>query len=213
MKKIIFILIFNSFYLLSVAQFSLVWEQHYNGIGDFSDRFKDMTTDNQGNIYATGYTFNRSAQRDLLVAKFDPTGNLIWSYSYGNPNGTNDEGESIILDNANNILVTGDADRDFITIKLDNNGALQWAKTYEGPEADGDFAYKIAAGSDNAVYLTGRSEQTAGDYEITTIKYNTSGAEQWVRTWSNAQIGYDIPYDLVLDIYDNVYVRPSCSDK
>lgn len=51
----------------------------------------------------------------------------------------------------------------------------EWAATYRALGAGSDFANSVAVDFSGNVYVTGKSKT-----EFLTIKYNASGAEQWV---------------------------------
>ncbi|HLF35097.1 MAG TPA: FG-GAP-like repeat-containing protein [Cyclobacteriaceae bacterium] len=77
----------------------------------------DMAADENENIYITGYLagaqysiggrtlYSSEGSEDMFVARYDSSGNLIWIKNAGGP-GT-ERGRKIILDNHNDIFVTG----------------------------------------------------------------------------------------------------------
>lgn len=134
------------------------WAKSINAINlDFGNT---ITTDALGNIYAIGRfkntvdfdpsinTANLSSigNWDIFIAKYDANGNYLWAKSVGSLN--SDDGNSISLDVAGNIVMTGmfsgtaDFDPSFNTINLtalgssdifiakyDVNGNYLWAKS------------------------------------------------------------------------------------
>lgn len=80
---------------------------------------KDMTIDNQGNIYRTGYFYGTVdmdpglgivnltpiGENDIFIQKLDPDGNLLWAKSFGGVFG--DWGRGISVDNNGNVFTCG----------------------------------------------------------------------------------------------------------
>ena len=60
----------------------------------------------------------------------------------------------------------------------------EWVARYNGPGNAQDYATSIAVDNEGNVYVTGRSAgiETLTDYA--TIKYNSSGVEQWVARYN-----------------------------
>jgi hypothetical protein len=118
MKKIIYILIISLCPLISLAQ-NLEWALKVGG--SYDDECRDVTHDEDGNIYLTGgfcnsVNFNPHGTPfflnshgvdvlDIFIAKYDPDFNLIWALSIGN-NGW-ESGRSIKVDSSNNVYVSG----------------------------------------------------------------------------------------------------------
>jgi len=198
-----------TFLFLSVfatAQFNLVWEAHHNGIGDRTDRLLDMITDNSGNVYATGYTYNRANEHDLLVVKFSPTGVILWSDVYQGEANDDDEGVQIQLDNTGDVIVVGTSNNDFITIKYNTAGTRQWLQLFDGKNMDEDEASLLAIDSNNNIYVVGESEVAPSDTEITLVKYDPSGTFLFEKNFTSSGTRSDRPYDLVIDSNDRIYI-------
>jgi hypothetical protein len=108
-----FLLCFNFYF----AQISFVWG---NGVGSTADDFaEDMTVDNFGNSYCTGYfnssidfdpgpgvlALNAAGGSDVYIAKVNTNGTPVWAKRIG---GTGNELVGAIChDTQNNIYVTG----------------------------------------------------------------------------------------------------------
>lgn len=69
--------------------------------------------------------------------------------------------------------------RDLIVVKLDSNLVQQWVATYDFASLD-DKANSICIDGGGNVYVTGSSAQGVGNGDLVTIKYNSSGTQQWV---------------------------------
>ena len=79
-----------------------------------------------------------------------------------------------------------------------------WVARYNGPGNDYDGAVAIVCDSSGNVYVTGESVgvETGADY--VTIKYNSSGQEEWVARYDG---GFgDAATAMAIDSSDNVYV-------
>ncbi len=205
MKYLIpFLLLFCN--LHSFAQFNLVWESHFNGQGDKTDRFLDMISDNAGNIYATGYTYTRANEHDLLVAKFSATGALEWSDIYEGASSNDDEGAQIKLDSNGDVIVVGTSNNDFITIKYDPTGTRQWIQLFDGQNMDEDEASLFVIDSNDNIYVVGESEVDPGDSEITMVKYSPTGTFLFEKNLASGGTDNDRPYDVTIDSNDKIYI-------
>jgi hypothetical protein len=79
----------------------------------------------------------------------------------------------------------------------------QWVSRYHGGLSD-DFAYDLAIDADGNVYVTGEGGPDTVDYA--TVKYNSSGVEQWVTTYNGPGNAVDRANYVCTDAAGNVYV-------
>jgi hypothetical protein len=158
-----------------------------------------------GSVNITG-----NAGRNLFVASYDPSGNVLW---VSNASGTgNIEGKGIARDAAGNVYVSGyfsgsvtlgtttlvsAGNNDIFTAKLNSTGVFQWAVSAGGTSVDEGFA--IAVDPIGNVYVTGYFSGTANFsglsavaafYDAFLVKYNTSGVPQWVRKGGGPSTDY-----------------------
>lgn len=121
----------------------------------------------------------------------------------------------LFVDNSGNSYVTGYIDTDpnpsitiydFITIKYNNSGTQQWASTFSGAANGSDFAQGVVADNSGNVYVTGigLNNISKGD-DIVTIKYNSSGQQQWIATY-NGDFYTDQGREIAIDNAGNIYV-------
>ena len=196
-----------------------------------------VSSDALQNTYATGMVSNPGLfdnltipcnASDVFVAKYDPTGGLIWAKTAGGP--LLDQGYDIATDATGNsyvvgaiqtngiyptvtfdaITLTGHGDYDWFIAKYDANGSVLWAKN--GGGTAGDMAYGVALDNSGAVYVTGFFSGTmtvdgvtvtsAGLYDIFLAKYNPDGTLVWLKRAGGT--GSDIAHGIVLDSVGNI---------
>ena len=180
MKKMLLSILTLS--IISVNAQTFEWAK---GMGGTSyDKGKSIDVDDSGNIYTTGSfsdtvdfdpnagtaTFISNGMEDIFIQKVDASGNLLWNKIMGGY--STDLGESIKVDGAGNILITGtfrntvDFDpnagttnltaagsHDIFIQKLDSAGNLIWVKSVGG--SDLDQVYSITNDVYNNIYITG----------------------------------------------------------
>jgi hypothetical protein len=81
-----------------------------------------IALDSAGNVYVTGFYQPSTTSNDYYTAKYDSSGNTVWSIGYNGPGSSLDESVSIALDSSGNVYVTGQSfgsgtGRDIATIK------------------------------------------------------------------------------------------------
>lgn len=195
------------------AQVTQMWATVHNGTGNLNDVLDAyginlMTTDANGNIYATGYT-NNGSNYDIVTIKYDPSGVVQWTRVFAGAGNGQDGGQAIEVDASGNVYVTGEAiiagNPDFVVIKYDNSGTQQWAQTYNiATSAYGDKGYDIEIDPSGNVYICGVSYNTTFFYS--TLKYNSAGVFQWVATYSGGTANYGYPNRIFLDAGGNSYM-------
>ncbi len=172
------------------------WEWARGGGGFSLDYGKDVTVDNNGNVYIIGKYFALATfgattltgygpidSWDIFVAKLNTNGDWLWAVGAG---GTfNDEGAGIALDDDGNVYITGTfydvawfgnitltayGYQDIFIAKLDNDGNWLWALRAGGHA--GESAYGIAVDGSGNSYVTGHFMNLA---TFGTIPLNSEG--------------------------------------
>lgn len=114
-----------------------------------------LAIDDQGNVILTGFfesvaqfgdkRIKSKGQRDFFLAKYDPSGKVIWAKSFGGSE--NDSGNRLCLDKKGNIYCTGkfsgtaqfdqfslksNGSEDMVILKCDPDGNIQWIRQAGG---------------------------------------------------------------------------------
>jgi uncharacterized delta-60 repeat protein len=184
------------------------WVARYD---NYNDDARAIAIDGMNNIYVTGQSFGSGTYDDYATVKYDPSGTEQWVARYNGTSNYVDEATAIAVDNSGNVHVTGHSygagtSGDYATVKYNTSGVEQWVARYNGPGDDTDFARAIAVDDASNVYVAGLSYGVGSSTDYATVKYNSSGVEQWVVRYNGPGNLYDSATDLTLDNAGNVYV-------
>jgi hypothetical protein len=167
------------------------WVQTYSGPGNQWDEIYEVKF-KAGSVYAAGHSRGNTSS-DMTVLKYDTAGTLLWVTRHDGDYNSNlpDFGDGLYIDNSNNVYVTGftqlsTGSYDFLTIKFNSSGVEQWASTFNSVSSGKDWAYGITGDGSGNIYVTGYSDSTSSIINMNTVKYNSSGVQQWARSYPYA---------------------------
>ncbi len=204
------------FLLKSNPDGDVIWVKKAGGFGE--DRGQSVKTDSQGNIYVTGFfygtatfgtqTITSAGAQDVFIAKYNPSGNLVWVVSAGGA-GT-DIAHSITLDVHGNITITGQftGTSTFGTATLtsminptsgqnvtnifvahyNNNGNFLWVK--QGSSIENCRGISITTDAACNIFTTGEFSDTIQfdvfhnnniNNAIYVMKFDSLGNEKWFK--------------------------------
>jgi uncharacterized delta-60 repeat protein len=192
------------------------WARRYDGEANGTDYGTSIASDAAGNIYVTGGSAGSATNQDYVTIKYNPLGRMHWASTYSSLGANYDEGRSLGVDGSGNVYVTGvlafsegGTSDNFGTIKYNSSGVQQWVETYDGPAHIADEAFSIAVDQGGNSYVVGYGHGLTSGSDLTTIKYNTDGAQQWLATYNSPANSTDTGFEIGLDSEGNVYVSGS----
>lgn len=220
MKYIITIILFLIIYL-AFAQQSIPSDLKYSSYygGNEADEARSIAIDNDDNFYIFGYTLSTNlptnsnsfqdslkGSYDAFIAKFDSSGNHIWTSYIGGSNVDIASSIKITLDN-HLILVGYSNSSDFPTtpgafqtnnagqydvfiIKIDTSGQIIWSTLFGG--MGGELGIDISIDLDNNIIIGGQTNSSnfpftlgafqplpLGNNDAFVAKFNTNGQLLW----------------------------------
>jgi hypothetical protein len=187
------------------------WVARYNGPENSVDEAWALAVDGAGNVYVTGYSTGSGTEYDYATVKYDASGAEQWVARYNGPGNGYDEAWALAVDGAGNVYVTGYSAgsgtvTDYATVKYDASGVEQWVARYNSPANSSDGAMALVVDGDGNVYVTGYSMGSGTAEDYATVKYDASGAEQWVARYNGPANSSDGAMALAVDGTGNVYV-------
>ena len=188
------------------------------GVGSAWEESYSIASDHSGNVYLSGffndtsliigsYNFSSVGSNDILIAKYDSSGNVVWATSVGGSG--SDECNSIAVDDSQNIYITGEFTSPTISfgsftltnsgagwntfiVKYNSSGTVVWAKNSKATGTNN--SKNIAVDSWGNSYITGLYNSpiivfdadtlmntAAGFTDAFIVKYNPTGSILWTK--------------------------------
>lgn len=197
----------------------VVWRASYDKAGG-SDQAMAVAVDSNNDVIVTGYVWN-GTNKDIHTIKYSgATGAVLWQHTFNGAANGNDIGTAVSVDSLNNVYVGGSSQNgagndDYLVMKFSPNGPNPdntpvWQVTYNGPANGIDQLTSLSAGTDG-VAATGESWNGAS-FDMTTVKYDFSGAKLWERRYSSGSANTCIGKQVEMDAAGNVVVGGSASN-
>lgn len=186
---LVFCLVFHG------AMATVEWVRTYS-VG-VDDHVRSVVQTSDGGYVLAGNTQGNNTDRQALIVKTDSSGNIQWERTYGDV--YTDEAHAIVPTSDGGYAVAGvtwpsNDSGHFWIFKINASGNVQWNRTYGGPHNDN--AWSLVGTSDGGYAITGFTNNFGlGDSDFWLIKTDTSGAEQWNRTYGTT--GNDVAYSVI----------------
>ncbi len=188
-----------------------LWTVQYNGPGNGYDVTAGIALDNSGNIYITGASAGTGSPLNLDYAtiKYNSNGVQQWVSRY-NYMGLPDLAVGLVLDNNNNVFVTGASassifNSDMTTIKYNSSGTQVAINRYSVTGNGWDKSTSIKKDNSGNLFISGGTFQSLTTSNTRTLKYNNSLSLQWAKTFDGEGLD-DVANTLDVDLFGNVFI-------
>jgi len=184
---------------------AVLWTAVYNGSGNANDEATDILHDGT-NIYVTGATTRLpNTGLDYITIKYNAsTGAVLWSKVYNGSGNADDIATKLAFKNGSAYVTgkgyhTSPTNADYVTIKYNGTtGDSTWVRNYNGTGNGTDSATGIGISKDTSIFITGKSFGTA-NYDYATLRYSSSGTQNWFKRYNGSSNGNDIAISLGLN--------------
>lgn len=225
---------------------NVIWAKNDGGTGE--PVAYSIAADSSGNTFITGgfggssstvsfgsiiLTNAGNSVYDIFLAKYDPSGNILWAKSAGGTG--HDVGRSVAVDASGNSYITGsfysttinfgstilanvntNSTEDIFLAKYDTSGNVIWAKNAGGTVSD--IGYSIAVDTSGNTYIAGSFNSTTIGFGSTTLisagyddiflaKYDALGNVIWAKSVGGTS--FDYATSISVDASENTYVTGS----
>ena len=182
------------------------WHKEY-GNSDNETIF-DIATYKSEYVILVGYTAGvlgskNYGNKDILIIKYDSSGNRIWTKQYGSSE--SDYARGVGLDSSKNIYVVGDTSgsfksqnsgsEDLFIIKYNEDGDEEEWSNQIGSFSN-DVAFDVAIDSSGNSYVTGYTGSSldgnthSGDLDLFLVKYKDNGTKLWSKQLGTSTSDY-----------------------
>ena len=188
------------------------WVSRYNGPANNVDIAYSVVVDGSGNVYIAGASSGSGTSSDYAIIKYNSSGIQQWAARYNGPGNSDDEAFCITIDGSGNSYVTGyskgsgSSGLDYATIKYNPSGLVQWLQRYNGPGDSSDIASALTKDASGNIFVTGQSFGSTSNYDYATIKYNSTGVQQWIARYNGPGNNFDGANSIAADNSGNIYI-------
>jgi RHS repeat-associated protein len=186
------------------------WTHSWGGTS--TDTGNGVATDSAGNVYVTGSTTSFGAGgQDVLLLKYDPSGNLKWARTWGGPN--NDNGVGVLAGNDGSVYVVGNTNSygagwyDVLVLKFDTNGNLLWSHTWGGGSFDVGYDLSFDQNGNLAI----AAESYSFGEAVALLKLTPDGTFVSATTWKGPAT-YNSGYSITVDANGNTIITGTSWD-
>ena len=132
------------------------WSKTWGGSSE--DSGTGIAVDSNNNVYVCGWTESYGVGiNDVLLLKYDSTGNFKWYKTWGTV--IADDGNGICIHN-DSIYITGSTDTDAILLKYNTSGTLQWNTTWRTVNIQ--ISHDVYVNKSGEIYVAGSLSYTTG---------------------------------------------------
>lgn len=171
------------------------WQVLHNGLMDDYDAASRLFLGEDSSLYVIGVVTVTPSALSLAVIKYNLAGVEQWAVSWSDTIDVSAKLPQGELDNDGNLLIgatrNSGGNLNYLAMKLNPQGQVLWAAIYDDSLHLGDALVDVGVDAANNCYVTGNGNVAGSASDITTVKYNPNGIEQWHRNWNDPSNGAD----------------------
>ncbi|NEN22578.1 T9SS type A sorting domain-containing protein [Cryomorpha ignava] len=159
-----------------------------------------VKTDANKNVYQAGATLSSLGDYDVILTKYNPRGEELWTETY-DVAGYDDAAIDLFIDNNNNVYLAGstfnpsNSGYQVLVLKYSSSGTFLWDDVYTYPNSLYNLATSIT-GDNNRIYVGGATYNLTNQADYLALSYTHSGSMNWNYSWNN--VDYN---DVITKIY------------
>lgn len=168
-----------------------------------------MALDKDDNCYISGSTWYADSTKNILLARFDPDGQLLWKRLYDNPEKGEDIPVAMLCDREGNVWITGISKRangnaDIALIRFSPEGVPDLVRFQDGPSSLFDAPSCMTEDNAGNIIVAGYITTADSGLNAAVFSYSTQGALRWQHRFGTMQM--DMINAIVTDDSCNVYL-------
>ena len=156
----------------------LLWQKFYGGKANLFDAPAAVAIDKKGNVIVCGYETVSEANPDLLVMRYNASGERTFLQHYSTPK--MDNAVDLVVDDSCNIYVAGNSEvstrsADILVLKFDSVGNQKWKFLYDGVQHAVDLVSDISFDDSTSIYITGSVNRANDKADVPILRINKNG--------------------------------------
>ena len=181
-----------------------LWNSAYNGPENEDDFASNVSINDKGDVFITGYSKTKRNGAAYLTLKYSPTGQTQWARQFSIGQTEIAKATSLCADHDGGVCVTGYAQGshpslDYVTVRYDSNGKALWARRLDGPGHGDDKPAAIGLTPEGDIIVTGESfGGEASGKDILTVRYSPDGQILWQKRYDGSGLS-DSPTAMAID--------------
>lgn len=162
-----------------------VWTETYDGPASVTDVFHAASFDAVGNLVVGGYHGVAGEGADVLLRKYTPDGDVLWTRTYTGANANNDVVSDVATSAAGHIYVAGyetgpaGEGHNAWLAKYDTDGNVIWTRSYNGAASLDDYFSGVEVVGDDDVVVCGYEGAVEYPWHAFVRRYDSLGMIAW----------------------------------
>ena len=176
---------------------NLVWTATYDTPGHGDDDPVGLALDSLGNAYVAATTESGDGMSNILVAKFDRHGQLLWAQQYDGAAHKRDDASAIAAYPGGGVVVTGSSMisgfyPDLVVLRFGAEGALLWSRSVDYPGHQTEAGRDVVIGPGGDVFVVGTGWAGSHGNDIVMAKFSPDGTEIWRTAYDSPEHADDV---------------------